>query len=142
MCDQTNPAFYPAFTAWCEEYFFIPHRNETRGVGGIFYDYLGLNQLGVNPDKVSPGQFGKGGVGKESTAQGMEVAANAPMDWNQCFAFTQEVGRAFSSVYADLIRAHMFESWTPEQRHHQLVKRGRYAEYNLLYDRGTRFGLI
>ena len=73
---------------------------------------------------------------------GMQRAAYAPIDWAQGFAFTQNVGRAFASIYPEIIRRHMFEGWTPEQRHHQLVKRGRYAEYNLLYDRGTRFGLM
>lgn len=135
-------SFYEAFSAWCEEYFFIPHRNETRGVGGIFYDYLGLNRLGAHTDPIAPGQFGKGGVGKERTVRGMEVAASAAMDWDQAFAFTQQVGRAFADIYPTIIARHMFEPWTLEQREHQLRKRGRYAEYNLLYDRGTRFGLM
>ncbi len=134
--------YYTAFKQWCDEYFFIPHRNVARGVGGIFYDYLGLNSLGSEKEKVTSGQFGKGGVGKEATAAGMDIAANATLDWQQGFAFTQAVGRSFATIYPELIRRHMFESWTPEQRHHQLVKRGRYAEYNLLYDRGTRFGLM
>lgn len=142
VCDATDAAYYPAFKAWCDEYFFIPHRNVARGVGGIFYDYLGLNALGSETEKVTAGQFGKGGVGKEATARGMEVAANANLDWDGAFAFTQAVGRAFASIYPEIIRRHMFDTWTDEQRHHQLVKRGRYAEYNLLYDRGTRFGLM
>jgi coproporphyrinogen III oxidase len=141
-CDLTDPAFYPAFKAWCDEYFFIPHRNVARGVGGIFYDYLGLNKLGEDATQVNSGQFGKGGVGKEATQRGMEIAANADVDWHSGFAFTQAVGRAFATIYPALIRRHMFAPWTDAQRHHQLVKRGRYAEYNLLYDRGTRFGLM
>ncbi len=141
-CDAYDPNFYPAFKAWCDEYFFIPHRNVARGVGGIFYDYLGLNHLGTDTEKVSPGQFGKGGVGKEKTAAGMEVAANAAFTWTEAFAFTQAIGRSFAGIYPALIRRHMFEDWSAEERHHQLVKRGRYAEYNLLYDRGTRFGLM
>jgi coproporphyrinogen III oxidase len=134
--------YYTAFKQWCDEYFFIPHRGVARGVGGIFYDYLGLNGLGAQRDVITAGQFGKGGLGKEATQQGMEIAANARLDWSQCFHFTQEVGRAFARIYPELIRRHMFESWTAEQRHHQLVRRGRYTEYNLLYDRGTRFGLM
>lgn len=141
-CATIGPAFYPAFKAWCDEYFFIPHRNEARGVGGIFYDYLGLNSLGTSPMSFSAGQFGKGGLNKEATASGMELAAAAPLDWGQAFAFTQEVGRAFADIYPALIRRHMREAWTDAQREHQLRKRGRYAEYNLLYDRGTRFGLM
>jgi coproporphyrinogen III oxidase len=141
-CDAANKDFFPAFKAWCDEYFYIPHRNEARGVGGIFYDYLGLNSLGDTPMVFSPNQFGKGGLNKEATARGMEIAAAAPLDWNGAFQFTQDVGNAFATIYPELIRRHMREPWTEAQREHQLVKRGRYAEYNLLYDRGTRFGLM
>lgn len=134
--------FYDAFASWCDEYFFLPHRNEARGVGGIFYDYLGLNTLGTQQEAIAPGQFGKGGLGKERTAAGMNVAANAALDWEQCFAFTQEVGRAFADIYCQLITRRMHAAFTEADREHQLHKRGRYAEYNLLYDRGTRFGLM
>lgn len=141
-CDASQPDFYRAFSDWCEEYFYIPHRGETRGVGGIFYDYLGLNTLGTVRDPIAPGQFGKGGLGKERTAAGMQVAANAPMDWQQCFDFTKAVGEAFLLAYPAIIEARMHEPFTDADREHQLRKRGRYAEYNLLYDRGTRFGLM
>ena len=137
-----QPNFYDAFASWCDEYFYLPHRNETRGVGGIFYDYLGLNTLGTDRTPIAPGQFGKGGAGKEKTAAGMEVAANAPLDWQQCFDFTQQVGEAFLDVYPALIEQHASDAYTQNDRAHQLMKRGRYAEYNLLYDRGTRFGLM
>lgn len=141
-CDTTDRAFFPAFKAWCDEYFYIPHRNEARGVGGIFYDYLGLNTLGDTPMTFEPNQFGKGGVNKEATARGMELAAAVTLDWNGAFAFAKNVGTAFATIYPALIRRHMRDVWTQEQREHQLLKRGRYAEYNLLYDRGTRFGLM
>lgn len=134
--------FYPAFKAWCDEYFYIPHRQESRGVGGIFYDYLGLNRFGSDTSLVTSGKFGKGGVTSTATLSGMQLAANADIDWNKGLAFTQAVGKAFLGIYPALIRRHMQKSWTEAQRHHQLVKRGRYAEYNLLYDRGTRFGLM
>ncbi|MBT6094340.1 MAG: oxygen-dependent coproporphyrinogen oxidase [Rhodospirillaceae bacterium] len=104
-CDAHDPAYYPKFKKWCDEYFFLPHRNEPRGVGGIFYD------------NVDTG------------------------DWETDFAFTQDVGRAFLHAYPALARAKMDLAWTDEQRQAQRVKRGRYVEFNLLYDRGTLFGL-
>lgn len=105
-CDKFNPEYYPKFKKWCDEYFFLKHRNEPRGVGGIFYDYVNTG------------------------------------DWNQDFAFTQEVGKTFANIYPKIARRHIQKSWTKEQREWQLIKRGRYAEFNLIYDRGTRFGLM
>jgi len=142
VCDATSPEFYPAFKDWCDEYFYIPHRKEPRGAGGIFYDYLGLNTLGSDKTPIAPGQFGRGGLGLERTIKGMGIASDAHVTWDQAFEFTQKVGCAFRDIYTQLIRLNMMNKWTEEQRHHQLVKRGRYAEYNLLYDRGTKFGLM
>ncbi len=105
-CDRHDPDYHPRFKAWCDEYFFIKHRGESRGVGGIFFDYLDSG------------------------------------DWEADFAFTRDVGLAFLDIYPQLVRRHMVEPWTEEQRRHQLVKRGRYAEFNLIYDRGTKFGLM
>ena len=104
-CDAHDPAYYPKFKQWCDEYFFLPHRNEPRGAGGIFYD------------NVNTG------------------------DWKADFAFTQDVGRAFLHTYPVIARAKMDLAWNDEQRQAQRVKRGRYVEFNLLYDRGTIFGL-
>ena len=104
-CDAHGAGYYERFSRWCDEYFFIKHRNETRGVGGIFYDYLEI-------------------------------------DWQKDFAFTQDVGRAFLEVYPEIIRAAMYEPWDAVAKEEQLVRRGRYAEFNLVYDRGTRFGLM
>lgn len=141
-CDAYDARFYPTFKGWCDEYFFIKHRGFARGVGGIFYDYLGLNNLGSDGSPVTHERFGKGGASGELTAAGMRLCADVALSWDDAFAFTQAVGNAFRGIYPTLIRRHMNQPWTPEQREWQLTKRGYYAEYNLLYDRGTRFGLM
>ncbi|NNE84876.1 MAG: oxygen-dependent coproporphyrinogen oxidase, partial [Alphaproteobacteria bacterium] len=104
-CDAHGDDYYPRFKKWCDEYFYLPHRQEARGIGGIFYDNLDTG------------------------------------DWQADFDFTQAVGKAFLEVYPKIVRRHRDAPWTDEQRAHQLERRGRYVEFNLLYDRGTQFGL-
>ncbi|MDZ4273498.1 MAG: oxygen-dependent coproporphyrinogen oxidase [Erythrobacter sp.] len=107
-CDPHNPTYYERYKKWADEYFFIPHRQVHRGVGGIFYDHL-------------------------------ECVDDAAFDRN--FAFTQDVGKAFLAIFPALVRKRMGSKFTPEDEARQLEYRGRYAEFNLVYDRGTIFGL-
>jgi coproporphyrinogen III oxidase len=104
-CDRHDPGYYESFKAWCDRYFYLPHRQEPRGAGGIFFDH------------------------------------HASGDVDADFAFVRDVGEAFLDVYPRIIRRRMGQAWTRADRDHQLVRRGRYVEFNLIHDRGTLFGL-
>ena len=105
-CDKHNSDYYEEYKAWCDRYFFLPHRNEPRGIGGIFYDYLNTG------------------------------------DWDADLAFTQDVGKCLRDTYPEIVCERMLTTWSEADRAHQLQRRGRYVEFNLLHDRGTRFGIM
>ena len=104
MCNKHNINYYSKYKKWCDKYFYLPHRNETRGIGGIFFDYKKNN-------------------------------------WEKDFKFTRDVGLCFLDYSKNVIKDKMYADWTNKQKNEQLIKRGRYVEFNLLYDRGTKFGL-
>ena len=104
MCNLHNKKYYPKYKKWCDEYFYLPHREEPRGIGGIFFDY-----------KMD--------------------------DWSEDFLFIKDVGRTFAYIVKKIVKNKMFKKWTKKEKEIQLLKRGRYVEFNLLYDRGTIFGL-
>lgn len=107
-CDRHDVSYYPKYSKICDEYFYLKHRKEPRGIGGIFFDYLNSGDDLFDED----------------------------------FSFVKDVGKAFVEIYPAIVRKHMSTPWTEEQKEQQLIKRGRYVEFNLIYDRGTKFGLM
>ena len=104
MCNRHNPNYYKKYKKWCDEYFYLPHREETRGIGGIFFDYKKKN-------------------------------------FEKNFSFVRDVGVTFQEIFNKIIQRKIKKKWTIRDKEEQYIKRGRYAEFNLLYDRGTKFGL-
>ena len=104
MCDQHDKKYYAKYKKWCDEYFYLPHRSEARGIGGIFFDYKKNN-------------------------------------FEKNFKFVRDVGITFETIFQKIINKKIKKKWTSKDKENQYIKRGRYAEFNLLYDRGTKFGL-
>jgi coproporphyrinogen III oxidase len=130
-CDRHNPSYYQVFKLWCDEYFYLKHRQETRGVGGIFFDYQdGQGLLYRGPDQ---------GKGADQVSQ--SIGELPQRSWEELFAFSQECGNAFLPAYVPIAERHRNDEYGDRERQFQLYRRGRYVEFNLVYDRGTIFGL-
>jgi coproporphyrinogen III oxidase len=130
-CDRHHPDYYPCFKHWCDEYFYLKHRQEPRGVGGIFFDY----------------QDGRETLYHGATETGLaaqyshQVGALKPRTWEQLFQFVHDCGHAFLPAYMPIVERRHNHEYGDRQRNFQLYRRGRYVEFNLIYDRGTIFGL-
>ncbi len=107
-CDRYSTEYYPKYKKECDKYFYLPHRSETRGIGGIFFDYIGRDQT---------------------------------CDYQEVFNWVQDLGNNWCEMYTPIVKRRLSEGYTPQERDFQLIRRGRYVEFNLLYDRGTKFGL-
>ncbi|WP_088243059.1 oxygen-dependent coproporphyrinogen oxidase [Calothrix rhizosoleniae] len=132
VCDQHNPEYYPVFKRWCDEYFYLKHRQETRGIGGLFFDYQDCRQL-----PLYRGPHGDGEAAKYSN----QLETTAPRTWEELFAFIQDCGDTFLPAYLPIVQRRHGMEYSDRQRNFQLYRRGRYVEFNLVYDRGTIFGL-
>jgi len=126
VCVQFDPGLYPRFKRWCDDYFFLPHRQEPRGVGGIFFDYLGA---------------GAEATAKQPRDPALAAPAAVESDGERLFAFVQALGAAIMPAYLPIVERRRNEPWGERERRWQLLRRGRYVEFNLIYDRGTLFGL-
>jgi coproporphyrinogen III oxidase len=130
-CDRHHESYYPTFKRWCDEYFYLKHRQETRGVGGIFFDYQdGQGALYRGPDPKGP-----------AADYSNQVGIPQSRSWEDLFAFAQECGQAFLPAYLPIVEKRRSMEYGDRERQFQLYRRGRYVEFNLVYDRGTIFGL-
>ena len=129
-CDSVNPSLHKVFKPWCDEYFFLKHRNETRGIGGIFYDY----------------QDGSGTIYKGQNIQGKAATKSkeigtCKLNWEELFSLAKSCGKSFLPAYEPIIKKRQYQDYGQREREFQLYRRGRYVEFNLVWDRGTIFGL-
>jgi coproporphyrinogen III oxidase len=130
-CDAHHGEYYPVFKRWCDEYFYLKHRQEARGIGGIFFDYQdGVGALYRGPHQDS-----------EAAKYSSQLKPIEPRNWEDIFAFVQSCGNAFLPAYQPIVEGHRNQEYSDRERNFQLYRRGRYVEFNLVYDRGTIFGL-
>ena len=130
-CDAHHPEYYPVFKRWCDEYFYLKHRQENRGVGGIFFDYqAGQGQLYRGPHADGP-----------AAVYSNQIVTPAPRSWEEVFAFVSSCGEAFLPSYVPIVERRRSLEYGDRERNFQLYRRGRYVEFNLVHDRGTIFGL-
>lgn len=122
-CDESDPTWYPRFKEWCDGYFYLPHRKETRGIGGVFYDYIGVGQEDLDSPENHP------------------HALKQAVPLEEAFRFAQTISNQFLAAYVPIAERRISEPWGERERQFQLYRRGRYVEFNLIYDRGTSFGL-
>jgi coproporphyrinogen III oxidase len=131
VCDRHNRDYYPIFKRWCDEYFYLKHRDETRGVGGIFFDYQdGQGELYRGPNDDGP-----------AAQKSQSVGQLEPRSWDDIFSFVVDCGDAFLPAYLPIAEKRKHQEYGDKERQFQLYRRGRYVEFNLVYDRGTIFGL-
>jgi coproporphyrinogen III oxidase len=130
-CDRHHTEYYPTFKRWCDEYFYLKHRQEPRGVGGIFFDYQDSR------GKLYHGSMEHG----EAATYNKSIGEIEPRTWEQLFTFVQSCGNAFLPAYLPIVERRRGTEYGDRQRDFQLYRRGRYVEFNLVYDRGTIFGL-
>jgi len=130
-CDNHHPEYYPTFKRWCDEYFHLKHRGESRGIGGIFFDYQDSH------GKLYGGSNSCG----EAAAYSNSLGATVPRTWEELFSFVQTCGDAFLDAYVPIVERRKTMEYGDRERQFQLYRRGRYVEFNLVYDRGTIFGL-
>jgi coproporphyrinogen III oxidase len=130
-CDRHHDEYYNVFKRWCDEYFYLKHRGETRGIGGIFFDY----QDGRS------GELYRGNDSQSASAYSKEIGEIAPRTWDEIFGFVRDCGSSFLNAYVPVVERRKDTEYSDRERNFQLYRRGRYVEFNLVYDRGTIFGL-
>lgn len=134
-CDKHHPAYYEAFKLWCDEYFYLKHRQETRGVGGLFFDYQDTQ------GKLYPISYPGSQIDTPAARYCKTVGDVQGRTWENLFAFVQDCGKAFLPAYVPIAQKRRSTEYGDRERNFQLYRRGRYVEFNLVYDRGTIFGL-